>query len=316
MKAQRSRRVSKDPYEVLGVAKGASQDDIRKAYRKLAKKLHPDLNPGNAKAAESFKDVAAAHDLLGDPEKRARYDRGEIDAAGAEKPQQRYYRDYADAGGARRYYSSAGFEDLGDASDLFADLFGRTSSGRGARTAKVPGHDVQYRLDVDFLEAARGGKRRITLPNGTALDLTIPEGVADGHTLRLKGKGAPGIGGGAPGDALVEVSVKPHPLFARQGDDILIELPITIDEAVLGAKVEVPTISGRVALSVPKGSTSGQTLRLRGKGVKRRAGQGRGDQLVKLKVVMPPQIDSELEDFMKQWRERHRYDPRAELRTS
>jgi DnaJ-class molecular chaperone len=308
--------VSKDPYEVLGVAKGASQDDIRKAYRKLAKKLHPDLNPGNAKAAESFKDVTAAHDLLGAPEKRARYDRGEIDAAGAEKPQQRYYRDYADAGGARRYYSSAGFEDLGDASDLFADLFGRTSSGRGARTGKVPGHDVQYRLDVDFLEAARGGKRRITLPNGTALDLTIPEGVADGHTLRLKGKGAPGIGGGGPGDALVEVSVKPHPLFARQGDDILIELPITIDEAVLGAKVEVPTISGRVALSVPKGSTSGQTLRLRGKGVKRRAGQGRGDQLVKLKVVLPPQIDSELEDFMRQWRERHRYDPRAELRTS
>ena len=308
--------MSKDPYEVLGVPKGASQDDIRKAYRKLAKKLHPDLNPGNPAAAESFKDVASAHALLGDPEKRARYDRGEIDAAGAEKPQQRYYREYADAGGARRYYSSAGFEDMGDASDLFADLFGRSRAGRGAKGSKVPGGDVQYRLEVDFLEAARGGKRRITLPNGTSLDLTIPEAVADGQTIRLKGKGAPGVGGGAPGDALIEVSVRPHSLFARQGDDIVIELPITVDEAVLGGKVETPTISGRVALSIPKGSTSGQTLRLRGKGVKRRDGHGRGDQLVKLKVVMPPQIDSELEEFMKQWRERHRYDPRAELRTS
>jgi DnaJ-class molecular chaperone len=308
--------VSKDPYEVLGVAKGASQDDIRKAYRKLAKKLHPDLNPGNPEAANRFKDVAAAHDLLGDPDKRARFDRGEIDASGAERPQQRYYREYADAGGARRYYSSAGFEDMGDASDLFADLFGRSRTGRGGRKSQMPGQDVQYRLELDFLEAVRGGKRRITLPDGSSLDLTIPEGVADGHTLRLKGKGAPGFGGGAPGDALIELTVRPHPLFIRQGDDIVIELPITIDEAVLGGKVETPTVSGRVALSVPKGATSGQTLRLRGKGVKRRDGKGHGDQLVKLKVVMPAQIDGELEEFMKQWRERHRYDPRVELRTS
>jgi DnaJ-class molecular chaperone len=308
--------VSKDPYEVLGVAKGASQDDIRKAYRKLAKKLHPDLNPGNPEAADRFKDVAAAHDLLGDSDKRARFDRGEIDASGAERPQQRYYREYADAGGARRYYSSAGFEDMGDASDLFADLFGRSRAGRGARTSQIPGQDVQYRLELDFLEAVRGGKRRITLPDGSSLDMTIPEGVADGHILRLKGKGAPGFGGGVPGDALIELAVRPHPLFTRQGDDIVIELPITIDEAVLGGKVETPTVSGRVALSVPRGATSGQTLRLRGKGVKRRDGKGHGDQLVKLKVVMPDRIDGELEEFMKQWRERHRYDPRVELRTS
>jgi DnaJ-class molecular chaperone len=308
--------VSKDPYEVLGVAKGASQDDIRKAYRKLAKKLHPDLNPGNPEAADRFKDVAAAHDLLGDPDKRARFDRGEIDASGAERPQQRYYREYADAGGARRYHSSAGFEDMGDASDLFADLFGRSRTGRGGRKSQMPGQDVQYRLELDFLEAVRGGKRRITLPDGSSLDMTIPEGVADGHILRLKGKGAPGFGGGVPGDALIELAVRPHPLFTRQGDDIAIELPITIDEAVLGGKVETPTVSGRVALSVPKGATSGQTLRLRGKGVKRRDGKGHGDQLVKLKVVMPAQIDGELEEFMKQWRERHRYDPRVELRTS
>lgn len=313
--------MSKDPYEVLGVAKAASQDDIRKAYRKLAKKLHPDLNPGNAKAADQFKDVAAAYDLLGDPEKRSRFDRGEIDAAGAERPQQRYYREYADTGGARRYHSTAGFEDLGDASDLFADLFGRGRAGGGGRTVRMPGQDVPYRLEIDFLEAVRGGKRRITLPDGNALDLTIPEGVAEGHVLRLKGKGAPGIGGGPPGDALIELAVRPHPLFVRQGDDIIVELPITIDEAVLGGKIEVPTVSGRVALTIPKGSSSGQTLRLRGRGVKRRDGQdrgghGQGDQLVKLKVVLPPDVDGELEQFMQQWRARHRYDPRADLRTT
>jgi DnaJ-class molecular chaperone len=306
--------VSKDPYEVLGVAKGASQDEIHKAYRKLAKKLHPDLNPGNAESAERFKEVASAHDLLGDPEKRARFDRGEIDASGAERPQQRYYREYADAGGARQYHSSAGFEDFGDASDLFADLFGR---GRGGtRSARMRGQNVQYRLEVDFLEAVRGGKQRITLPDGNALDLTIPEGATDGQVLRLKGKGGPGIGGGPPGDALIELIIRPHPLFVRQGDDIVVELPITIDEAVLGGKVEVPTVSGRVALTVPKGATSGQTLRLRGKGVKRRDGKGNGDQLVKLKVVLPQRIDGELEEFMQRWRDQHRYDPRADMRTT
>jgi DnaJ-class molecular chaperone len=161
----------------------------------------------------------------------------------------------------------------------------------------------------------RGGKRRITLPDGSALDLTVPEGTADGHILRLKGKGGPGIGGGPAGDALIELTVRPHPLFSRQGDDIVIELPITLDEAVLGGKIEVPTVSGRVALTIPKGSSSGQTLRLRGKGVKTRGGT-QGDQLVRLKVVMPPEIDSELQEFMQKWREGHRYDPRADLRTT
>jgi DnaJ-class molecular chaperone len=304
--------VSRDPYEVLGVGKAASQDEIRKAYRKLAKELHPDLNPGNAQAAERFKEVAAAYDLLGDPEKRARYDRGEIDAAGMKRPQQRFYRDYADTGGARQYHSSAGFEDLGDASDLFADLFGR--AGRAGGTFTMPGPDAHYRLEIDFLEAASGAKRRITLPDGQTLDLTIPEGVADGVVLRLKGKGGPGIGGGAPGDALVEIAVRAHPLFTRQGDDVLIELPIGLDEAVLGAKVEVPTVTGRVAVKIPKGASSGQTLRLRGKGVRRSTGHGHGDQLVKLRIVLPPSIDGELETFLEGWRQRHAYDPRAEMR--
>lgn len=305
--------MARDPYAVLGVAKTASQEEIRKAYRKLAKQLHPDLNPGNPQAAERFKEVATAYDLLGDPDKRRRYDRGEIDASGAERPEQRFYREYADAGGARRYHSTAGFEDLGEASDLFSELFGRGPGG-ARRTLRMPGPDIHYRLEVDFLDAVRGAKRRITLPDGGTLDLTIPEGVTDGQVLRLKGKGGPGIGGGPPGDALIEIAVSPHPLFTRQGDDILIELPITLYEAALGGKVEVPTVAGRVAVTIPKGATSGQTLRLRGKGVKRAAGHGHGDQLVRLKVAMPPRIDSELEDFLRRWRESHGYDPRADLR--
>jgi DnaJ-class molecular chaperone len=171
---------------------------------------------------------------------------------------------------------------------------------------------MHYRMEVDFLEAVNGASRRVTMPDGNQLDLTIPPGVRDGQVLRLKGKGAPGIGGGPPGDALVEIGVRPHPLFERQGDDIVMELPITIDEAVLGAKVEVPTVTGRVALTVPKGASSGQVLRLKGKGVKR--ARGAGDQLVRLKVVMPRTVDPDLEGFMRTWRETHSYDPRADLR--
>ena len=300
--------LAKDPYAVLGVSKDASQEEIRKAYRRLAKDLHPDLNPGDAEAADRFKEVSAAYGLLGDADKRARYDRGEIDASGAEQPEHGFYRDYADTG--TRYTSSAGFQDFSDASDLFAELFG---GGRqtGGRTFRTRGEDRRYRLEIDFLEAIRGGKRRVTLPDGQTLDVTVPEGVADGQTLRLRGKGGAGFGGGPAGDALVDVTVRPHRLFERRGDDILVELPITIDEAVTGAKVEVPTVSGRVSLTIPRGATTGQVLRLRGKGVRRADGHGHGDQLVRLKVVLPPVIDDELETFMRDWRQRHAYDPRA-----
>lgn len=296
-----------DPYKVLGVAKTASQDEIRKAYRKLAKELHPDLNPGNAKAADRFKAVSAAYDILGDPEKRARFDKGEIDASGAERPEQRFYREYAGAGGGRRYRTHAGFEDFGDVSDIFADLFGGRGQGgaRGGRTFRMKGPDVHYRLEIDFLEAANGAKKRITLPSGQTLDLTIPEGVTTGQILRLKEKGDPGLGGGPPGDALIDIAVRPHPVFERSGDDIVVEVPISLDEAVLGAKVETPTISGPVSLTVPAGASSGQMLRLRGKGIRK------GDQLVRLKVVMPPKIDDELKTFMAEWRKKHAYDPRA-----
>ena len=198
-----------DPYSVLGVAKTASAADITKAYRKLAKKLHPDLNPGDKAAEEKFKQITAAYDIIGDEEKRGRYDRGEIDAGGQERPQQRYYREYAGGEEGARYRSTAGYEDIGAFSDLFGDLFGERGGmrgGAGGRRFSMRGQDAQYRLDVDFLDAVNGTKTRITLPDGGTLDVTIPPGVTDGQVLRLKGKGNPGMGEGGPGDALIEIS--------------------------------------------------------------------------------------------------------------
>jgi DnaJ-class molecular chaperone len=303
-----------DLYSVLGVARGASTEDIVKAYRKLAKKLHPDLNPGDKAAEEKFKQVTAAYDILGDADKRGRYDRGEIDASGQERPQQRYYREYAGGEDGARYRSTAGYEDLGGFSDLFGDLFGRGAGARGGgQRFAMRGTDAQYRLEIDFLEAVNGAKKRITLPDGGTLDVTIPGGVQQGQVMRLKGKGMPGMGGAEPGDALVEILVRPHPVFTREGDDILVEVPITFDEAVLGGKVEVPTITGNVFATVPPGSNTGKTLRLKGRGIKRKGGK-HGDELVKLIVVMPDRIDEDLKTFAENWRAEHRYDPRRKLR--
>ena len=302
-------------YSILGVAKTASAADITKAYRKLAKKLHPDLNPGDKAAEEKFKQVAHAYSILNDEEKRGKYDRGEIDASGHERPEARYYREYAGGEDGARYRSSAGFEDIGEFSDLFGDLFGRGGRGGGARGGarfSMRGQDAQYRLEVDFLDAVNGTKTRITLPDGESLDVKIPAGVSDGQVLRLRGKGHPGMGEGEPGDALVEIGVRPHPVFKREGNDILVEVPITFDEAVLGGKVEVPTIAGRVFATVPPGANTGQTLRLKGRGIKK--GATAGDQLVKLAVVMPERIDDELKSFAESWREGHGYDPRRKLK--
>ncbi len=306
--------MAEDLYSVLSVPKTASAEDITKAYRKLAKKLHPDLNPGDKAAEEKFKKVTAAYDILGDAEKRSRYDRGEIDASGQETPQQRYYREYAGGEDGARYRSTAGFEDIGAFSDLFGDLFGERGGMRGGRGARfsMRGSDAQYRLDVDFLDAVNGTKTRITLPDGGTLDVTIPPGVADGQVLRLRGKGNPGIGEGEPGDALIEIHVRPHPVFKREGNDIVLEVPITFDEAVLGGKIEVPTIGGRVFATVPPGSNTGQTLRLKGRGIKTKGSAG--DQLVKLSIILPDRIDDDLKRFAETWREAHRYDPRRKLK--
>lgn len=309
-----------DLYSVLGVSKTASADEISKAYRKLAKKYHPDLNPGDASAEAKFKEASAAYAILNDQEKRGQYDRGEIDASGQERPQQRYYREYAGGEDGARYYSSAGFEDMGD---IFSDLFGQRRSagagfgGRGGAAGgghgfALRGQDANYRLEIAFLEAANGAKKRITMPDGGTLDVTIPAGVRDGQVLRLKGKGMPGTGGAQAGDALVEISVSTHPVFKRDGRDIIVDLPITLDEAVLGGKVEVPTIRGAVSMSIPAGANTGQTLRMKGRGIQAKGGTG--DQLVKLQVMLPETTDSDLQQFVESWREQHSYDPRSKLR--
>lgn len=301
--------MAEDPYALLGVEKTASEAEIRKAYRKLAKDLHPDLHPGDTTSEERFKQVSAAYHLLSDSEQRARFDRGEIDASGAERPEQQFYRRYADADRGGRYSSSAGHEDFVDLSDVFSDLFGERAAQGGFR---AQGGDQRYHLSVDFLDAVMGAKRRITMPDGKALDLTIPAGLKDGAILRLKGKGGTGFGGGPAGDALVEIAVDRHPFFTREGDDILLELPISLDEAVLGGKIKVPTVSGRLRVTVPKGSSTGNVLRLKGRGVQPK-GRPPGDQRVTLKIVLPDRIDPDLEAFMRDWRQRHGYDPRKEM---
>ena len=298
----------KDPYEVLGVARTATPEEIRKAYRQLAKKLHPDLNPGDKHAEDRFKEVSAANDLLSDPEKRRRYDAGEIDASGAEKapPQGRYYREYAGAAG-HPYESAGGYADFAEGDDLFAELLRRSRE----QARRAPGADLHYELHVPFLDAVNGATRTITLPHGGTLDVAIPAGVEDGQIMRLRGKGAPSPGEGPPGDALVQIAVEPHRYFSREGEDIHVELPITLKEAALGAEVRAPTTSGSVMLRVPKGSNTGDTLRLKGKGVKAR---GRtGDELVRLKVVMPKPPDADLDAFLKSWTPPASYDPRSEM---
>jgi DnaJ-class molecular chaperone len=304
--------VASDPYETLGVKRDASQDEIRAAYRKLAKKLHPDLNPGDKAAEDRFKSVTAAHDLLGDPDKRARFDRGEIDPSGAERPQQRYYRDFQGAGGDAHAYSGSGaYADFGDIGDLFGDLFSRRSAGRTGGF-RMPGTDARYALAIDFLEAVNGATRRITLPGGATLDVTIPPGTEDGQILRLRGTGEPGPGGGEPGDALIAVEVRPHSIFTRKGADIEIELPVTLAEAVLGGKLDVPTPSGPVRMSVPKGSNTGTRLRLKGKGVTKPGG-GHGDAYVTLKIVLPDGRDEALEDFLRGWQAGQEHNPREAM---
>jgi DnaJ-class molecular chaperone len=289
-----------DPYEVLGVNRTASQDEIQKAYRKLAKKHHPDLNPGNKKAEEKFKDIGTAYDILGDPEKRARFDRGEIDATGAERPQRHYYREYAEAGPGRAgaYSSDSGFADFADAGDVFAEFFGRGGGAR--RTMRMRGGDISYRLEIDFLDAVNGAVQQLHMPDGSEIKVTIPAGTRDGQILRLKGKGQPGFNDGASGDALIEIAVRPHPVFSRRNDDILSELAVSLGDAVLGGKVETPTTTGRVTLTIPKSSNSGTTLRLKGKGVQKADGT-RGDHFVTLKVMLPEHPDSELEKFVASW---------------
>lgn len=299
--------MSWDPYAALGVSRGASADEIRKSYRALAKELHPDVRPGDKAAEERFKRATAAFNLLGDPALKARYDKGEIDADGNERVSA--YRSQGTRSGA---YSNAGAapgaagggpggESVFDFGDIFADLFGSGGAAGRQGFGRMRGRDLRFSLDVDFLDAVNGGRRRVQLSEGRALDVAIPAGVETGQVLRLKSQGGPGIQGGPPGDALVELTVKPHPIFRRDGDTILLDLPISLTEAVEGARIPAPTASGSVTLTIPPGANTGMVLRLKGKGV-----GGVGDQLVKLQIVLPDPNDDELKRFVKKWAARDR----------
>lgn len=339
----------RDPYSVLGVTRSASQDEVKKAYRKLAKELHPDRNPDKPKVAERFKEVSAAYDIVGDPEKRGKFDRGEIDAAG--QPRASGFGGFGGgfrpggAGGTRGPFGGGsggtgggpfgkGFgQEAGE--DFLDEIFntmrrGRAGAGAGAgpgagagagpggrQRGPSPqrGADRHYTIQIGFVDAARGCKRRVTMPGGKQLDVSIPPGVADGQPIRLKGQGEAGSLGGAAGDAIIEVKVEPHDFFTRQGDDVHVDLPISLDEAVLGAKIAVPTVDGMVAVTVPKGTSSGTQLRLKGRGMaKAGAADNRGDQYIRLKIVLPEKPDAALEKAIESWAKSNRQDVRARFK--
>ena len=309
----------KNPYDVLGVKRDASAAEIKSAYRALAKKLHPDLHPGDTKVEQDFKDVSQAYGILGDAEKRKRFDAGEIDASGQETPGAGgFYRHYAGQGGGK--YRASGFGGEINIEDIISDLFGgggprggggggtRAHARGGPRGGPVKGADISYTVPVDFLDAAAGAKKRLRLSDGKVLDLTIPAGTADRQTLRLKGQGGPGGAGGPAGDAYVEVHIQPHAFFVRKDNDVHLEFPITLQEAVLGASLPVPTVHGKVAMKIPAGSNTGRTLRLKGKGILDRKSKTKGDQYVKLKVALPETPDEALTTFAQGWGQD--YDPR------
>ena len=298
--------MANDPYKVLGVKKGASAEEIRSAYRKLAKKHHPDLNPGNKQAEESFKAISGAYDLLGDAEKRAKYDRGEIDASGTERPQAQGWRQYAETGPGERYSYSANGAGGADFEDLFANIF--TQRPRGP----AKGHDRHYSLDVSCLEAVSDGTRRITLPDGGTLDVKIPPGTEERDILRLRGKGDAGVRGGPAGDALIEIHVAPHKFYHRIGRNVHMEVPISLKEAVLGAKVTIPTPAGEVVMTVRPGTESGTEMRLRGRGVPAHGKHAAGDLHVKLNVMVGP-ADEKLKIFLEGW-EQPGFNPREGLK--
>jgi DnaJ-class molecular chaperone len=308
----------RDPYEVLGVSKSASEAEIKKAFRSLAKKHHPDTHAGDATAQKKFQEISGAYEIVGDKEKRAKFDSGEIDASGNPRgfdPRAQGGNPFGGGGGQRDYNFSWGQN--GDtaqgfsAEDLFSDLLGGLG-GRGGRQQPRQGQDFTVSTTVSFEEAARGGSRRVMLPNGEQIDVKIPPGLKDGQQIRLKGRGGAGRRGGPAGDVLMQVSVAPHPYYTRDGRDLRMELPVTLREAVLGGKVPVPTLTGPVSLSIPANSNTGQTLRLKGKGIPAHGPEAVGDLYVKLVVTLPEKADDALREFAESWK--MSYDPRSKLK--
>lgn len=299
--------MAQDPYVELGVPRSASADEIRRAFRQLAKKHHPDANPGNKAAEEKFKQISAAFDLLGDEDKRKKFDAGEIDADGRESA-----RGFAGgpfgAGGGFRGGGAQEFEGA-DLGDILGEMFGQRSGGGGRGGFggfSQRGADVRARLEIDLEDALAGGTKRIVY-EGKTFDVNIPKGAFDGQILRLKGQGAPGRAG--PGDALIELIIRQHQIFRRDGDTLFMDLPITIPDAVLGGKVEAPTPNGPVTLSIPPGSNSGSTLRLKGRGMMGSGGR-RGDLMARLVVTLPEEADADLKRFAETWRTERPYTPR------
>ncbi|MDO8901465.1 MAG: J domain-containing protein [Phenylobacterium sp.] len=305
--------MARDPYQELGVPRGAGEDEIRKAFRNLAKKHHPDANPGDAAAEERFKRVSAAFDILGDPDKRKKFDAGEIDADGHETGRG-YGAGWSPGGfdGGRRGQNRAETFDGVDLGDILGEMFGARGGPRGPGAGFgggfARGGDVRAKLEIDLEEAIAGGKKRIAFSDGRTIDVTIPKGAGEGQTLRLKGQGAPGRGG--PGDAFIELNIRPHPIFHLEGDRLVMDLPVSVYDAVLGGKVEAPTPEGQVTLTVPPGANSGAMLRLKGRGMPDATGR-RGDLLARLVVTLPDTPDAELIKFAETWRAKRPYAPKA-----
>lgn len=303
----------KDPYATLGVEKTATDSEIKRAYKKLARQWHPDLNPDDKDAEARFKEVAQAYDLLGDPEKRRQFDSGEIDETGAERQEFRFYRDFADQSQYASHADQDGFASAEDLEEFLNRAFGGRFTRRGSAEIRARGQDVSYTMPIAFLDAANGVARRITLPEGKQLEVKIPEGARDRQMIRLKGQGGPGFGGGPPGDAYVELHIEPHVYFERRDANIHVEVPVTLREAALGARIEVPTIKGPVTLTVPSGSNTGKVLRLRDRGILDAASGVRGHQFVELKVILPTTEEPELMKFLESWTPRHSQNPREDM---
>jgi DnaJ-class molecular chaperone len=320
----------RDPYVVLGVQKTADAAEIKKAYRKLAKKYHPDQST-EAKAKDKFAEVSSAYEIIGDEKKRGAFDRGEIDAEGKPRfqgfegfgaggPGASGYSRHAPGGGTEHFEFNFGGGRGGggaggfDASDLFSDLFGNAARRGGGAQARAPqkGADAAVTVTISLADAAKGTTARVELPTGRTLDVSVPAGMEDGKQIRLKGQGYASPVGGEAGDAMVTVQIAKHPFFKVDGRDLRLDLPVTLYEAVLGAKVNVPTLGGAVELAVPAGSSGGRTLRLRGKGLPNAQG-GTGDLYVTLRIVLPETADPELTELMRKWQSEKTYDPRKDL---
>jgi DnaJ-class molecular chaperone len=308
--------LARDPYLELGVSRTASAAEIRKAFHKLAKQHHPDANKGDKKSEERFKQVSAAFDVIGDAEKRKKFDAGEIDADGRETMRGGFGGGGGSPFGGGFNRGRAGGMGGGDGpdidlNDLFGDILGRNrGAGAGAGFGggfSPKGADVRARLDIDLEESIKGGKKRVAFSDGRTIDVTIPAGAQEGQTLRLKGQGSPGRGG--QGDALIELAIKPHPIYRRENDTLVMDLPISVPDAVLGGKIEAPTPDGPVTLSIPKGSNSGARLRLKGRGLSDAKGV-RGDLFARLMVILPDAPDAELEKFAETWRKERPYTPK------